>query len=63
MDETELNGAYDFELATSQVESQPGMNWGDQVREAVGAIGFRVEDRRIPLEITVVDRCERPSAN
>ena len=25
------------------------------------AVGFRVEDRRILLEITVVDRCERPT--
>jgi uncharacterized protein (TIGR03435 family) len=63
VDETELKGAYDFELATSRVEPQPGMKWGDRVREAVEAIGFRVENRRIPLEVTVVDRCERPTAN
>jgi uncharacterized protein (TIGR03435 family) len=63
VDETELKGRYDFELATSRIESQPGINWGDRVREAVEAAGFRVENRRIPLEITVVDRCERPSAN
>jgi len=63
VDETELKGTYDFELATSRVEPQPGMTWGDRVREAVEAIGFRMENRRIPLEITVVDRCERPSAN
>ena len=63
VDETELKGRYDFELATSRIESQPGINWGDRVREAVEAVGFRVENRRIPLDITVVDRCERPSAN
>ena len=62
-DETGLKGAIDFELPTSQVESQPGMNWGDRVREAIEAIGFRVENRRIPMEVTIVDRCERPSAN
>jgi uncharacterized protein (TIGR03435 family) len=63
VDETELKGTYDFELAISRVESQPGMVWGDRVQEAVEAIGFRLENRRIPLEVTVVDRCERPSAN
>jgi uncharacterized protein (TIGR03435 family) len=63
VDETELSGAYDFVLPTSRVESQPGVNWGDRVREAAEAIGFRVETREIPLEVTVVDRCERPTAN
>jgi uncharacterized protein (TIGR03435 family) len=63
VDATELKGRYDFELATSRIESQSGMNWGDRVREAVEAVGIRVENRRIQLDITVVDRCERPSAN
>ncbi|MGP8245191.1 MAG: TIGR03435 family protein [Bryobacteraceae bacterium] len=63
VDETELKGTYDFELAISRVELQPGMNREDRVREAVEAMGFRLENRRIPLEVTVVDRCERPSAN
>lgn len=63
VDETELKAAYDFALATSEVRPLPGVSWGDRVREAAEAFGFRVENRRIPLEITVVDRCERPSAN
>lgn len=62
VDETELKGTYSFLLATSKVE-QPGMSFGDRVREAVEAIGFRIENRKIPLEVTVVDRCERPTAN
>jgi uncharacterized protein (TIGR03435 family) len=63
MDETGLAGANDFELPTSRVESKSGMSWGDRVREAVEAIGFRVQNRKIPLEVTVVDQCRRPSAN
>ena len=63
VDETELKGLFDFKLATSQVEPQPHMSWGDRVREAAEAIGFRIENRRIPLEVTAVDRCERPSEN
>jgi hypothetical protein len=27
------------------------------------AAGFKVEERKAPIEITVVDRCERPSEN
>jgi uncharacterized protein (TIGR03435 family) len=63
MDETGLNGNYDFELAVSRVGLQTGMTWADRVREAAETLGFRLENRRIPLEVTVVDRCERPSAN
>jgi uncharacterized protein (TIGR03435 family) len=63
VDETELKGKFDFKLATAPIEGEPEMRLGDRVREAITAIGFRVEDRRVPLEVTVVDRCERPSAN
>jgi uncharacterized protein (TIGR03435 family) len=63
VDETELKATYSFQLATSKVESQLGMSFGDRVREAVEAIGFRVENRKVPLEVTVVDRCERPTGN
>ena len=63
VDETEIKGKYDFKLATAQMEGEPEMKLGDRVRQAIEAIGFRVEDRRVPLEVTVVDRCERPSAN
>jgi uncharacterized protein (TIGR03435 family) len=63
VDETELKGTYDFELPISRVGSQPEMIWQDRVREAVEAVGFHLENRRIPLEVTVVDGCERPTAN
>jgi uncharacterized protein (TIGR03435 family) len=62
-DETDLKGAYDFIVATVDVQPQPGEDWGDRVREAVEALGFQVESRRVSLEITVVDRCERPTEN
>jgi uncharacterized protein (TIGR03435 family) len=63
VDETGIKGKYDLKLATAQIEGEPEMKLGDRVRQAMEAIGFRVEDRRVPLEVTVVDRCERPSAN
>jgi uncharacterized protein (TIGR03435 family) len=62
-DQTKLEGGYDFTLATSRAERHPGDKWGDWVREALEDVGFRVEGRKIPMEVTVVDRCERPSEN
>jgi uncharacterized protein (TIGR03435 family) len=62
-DQTKLEGAYDFTLATSRAERHTGDRWGDWVREAVEDVGFRVEGRKIPMEVTAVDRCERPSEN
>jgi hypothetical protein len=47
-------------LAVSEVERHPGEKGGNWTREAVEEAGFRVEARKIPLEVTVVDRCERP---
>ena len=62
-DETEMHGAWDFVAPTSQVDSLAVAQWGDRVREALTVLGFRVEDRKLSLEVTVVDRCERPTAN
>ncbi len=62
-DETDLKGAYDFVVATVDVQPQPVEDWGDRVRDAVDALGFHVESRQVSLEITVVDRCERPTEN
>jgi uncharacterized protein (TIGR03435 family) len=62
-DATQLEGLYNFTLALSQVERHPGEKWSDWTREATEEAGFRVEARKIPLEVTEVDRCERPSEN
>jgi uncharacterized protein (TIGR03435 family) len=63
VDQTGLAGTFDFSLNPSAVDLHPGENWGDRVREAVIALGFKVEQRKMPTEVTVVDRCERPSEN
>jgi uncharacterized protein (TIGR03435 family) len=62
VDQTGLEGAFDFSLKPSGVDPQVG-EWGDKVREAVVAFGFKIEERKMPTEVTVVDRCERPSEN
>ena len=62
-DETELKGSYDFALALSRIDPQPNESFGDRVREAAEAVGFRLEHRQVPLEVTVVDRCSPPVDN
>jgi uncharacterized protein (TIGR03435 family) len=63
VDQTGFAGTFDFSLAPSAVYPAPGAAWGDLVREAVLAFGFKVETRKVPMQVTVVDRCERPSEN
>ena len=61
--QTGLEGAFDFSPNPPAFDPRPGENRGDRVREAVIAAGFKVEERKVPTEVTVVDRCERPSEN
>ena len=63
VDQTGLAGAFDFSLAPSAIERVRGQTWGDLVREAMLDLGFKVETRKVPLQVTVVDRCERPTEN
>jgi len=63
VDRTGLVGAFDFSLAPSAVDPLPGEVWSDRVRDAILAFGFKIEMKNVPTEITVVDRCERPSEN
>lgn len=63
VDETDLKGMYDFTLPVSEVSAPPAQTYGDRVREAAEAFGFRIEEKKIPLEVTVVDRLERPGEN
>ncbi len=60
IDQTGLEGAFDFSLSPSTDARE---SWGDRIREAVLAVGFKVEYRKVPTEVTVIDRCERPSEN
>jgi hypothetical protein len=56
-------GAFDFSFEPSAIDPEPGEAWGDRVLDAVIASGFKVEPRKLPMEVTVIDRCERPSEN
>jgi uncharacterized protein (TIGR03435 family) len=63
VDQTGLAGIFDFSLAPSAFTAMRGEVWGDLVRGAVLAFGFKVEMRKVPMQVTVIDRCERPSEN
>ncbi|MCU1329229.1 MAG: hypothetical protein JWN34_4599 [Bryobacterales bacterium] len=62
-DQTGLTGSFNFALEPSAALLEPGQSWSDRVREAVLAFGFKLETKNLPSEVTVVDRCERPSEN
>ena len=63
VDQTGLEGTFDFSINPGTVIPEPRDTWGDRVREAVIAAGCKVEERKAAVEVTVVDRCERPSEN
>ena len=63
IDQTGLQGTFDFTLNPSAAAMTPGESWGDRIHEALLAVGFKIEYKKVPTEMTVVDRCERPSEN
>lgn len=71
MDATGIKGFFDFTLdpaqfaATGNINSPlPPMGYGDLVVTAVQEeLGFKLEKRKMPLEITIIDHAERPTDN
>jgi uncharacterized protein (TIGR03435 family) len=68
VDGTGLKGFFDFTLDPNQFAEQdgaaPNANFGDLVVAAVGEqLGLRLEKRKMPLEITIIDRAEKPTEN
>jgi uncharacterized protein (TIGR03435 family) len=71
IDKTKLEGDFDFSLNLSAVAPLPvgeadkerRMAYQDRVREALIAVGLKLEERKVPTEITVIDHGERPSEN
>jgi uncharacterized protein (TIGR03435 family) len=41
----------------------PNSKYEDLVITAVEELGFKLESRKIPLEITIIDHAEKPDAN
>jgi uncharacterized protein (TIGR03435 family) len=60
VDQTGLEGTFDFTLNPS---AEPGQTFADRMREALTTAGFKIEEKKVPTDVTVVDRCERPSEN
>jgi uncharacterized protein (TIGR03435 family) len=66
---TSIEGRFDFTLDPMQFASTGGTSGGadsyaDLVLRAVQEqLGFKLEKRKAPLEITMIDRAEKPSAN
>jgi uncharacterized protein (TIGR03435 family) len=70
IDRTGVEGRFDFTLDVQQFATPPSADgparredFGDLVRTAVEQLGFKLEKQKAPLEITIIDRAERPSEN
>ena len=70
IDHTGMKGKFDFSLdpysfATVNSAGSPlgRESFADLLRTAVERLGFLVETQKVPLNITVIDRVERPSEN
>jgi uncharacterized protein (TIGR03435 family) len=62
VDQTGLAGAYDFSLkwvASGRVDEEGGST----VFGAVEKIGLRLESKKIPLPVVVIDHVEKPAQN
>jgi uncharacterized protein (TIGR03435 family) len=64
IDETGLNGAFDFTLDWVSEFNAPSDASGPNFREALKEqLGLRLEPQQGPVDILVIDRVEHPSAN
>jgi uncharacterized protein (TIGR03435 family) len=69
VDETHVAGGFDFTLEWSndrqqRAAAESGANEGPSIFTALPEqLGLKLETRKVPVEILVVDRAERPSEN
>jgi uncharacterized protein (TIGR03435 family) len=65
MDATNMSGLYEFALDPLQfaVSTNPNNKYEDFVIAAVEELGFKLERRKMPLEVLIIDHAEKPDAN
>ena len=61
VDETALTGLYDLNLDFNVDEGKP--DEGPTIFEAVQRLGLKLEARKGPVEVVVIDHVEKPTAN
>jgi uncharacterized protein (TIGR03435 family) len=59
VDESGIDGAYEFTLAWSQ----DGAEAGPSIFAALQDVGLRLEARKVPVDLVVIDRLEKPTEN
>jgi uncharacterized protein (TIGR03435 family) len=63
-DETGLDGSYDIKLDLLPSGGNSAISFGDTVMDALrDQIGLRVESRKAPTRILVIERAEKPTDN
>jgi uncharacterized protein (TIGR03435 family) len=65
VDRTGLQGIYAFDLAFAPIQPDPsGNDSGPSIFSALQEqMGLKLEKTKAPVEVTVIDRAEKPSAN
>ena len=65
VDRTGLQGIYSFDLAFAPIQPDPsGNDSGPSIFSALQEqMGLKLEKTKAPVEVTVIDRAEKPSAN
>jgi uncharacterized protein (TIGR03435 family) len=58
---TELDGAFNLKLQWARDESKPDS--GPSLFTAIQQLGLRLTTQKVPIEILVIDRAEKPSEN
>ena len=66
VDETGLTGTYDFAITIPSSVLKGGIDDNEKAAAFFGALeplGFKLVPKKAPLEVIVIDRLEKPSAN
>jgi uncharacterized protein (TIGR03435 family) len=63
-DETQLDGKYDIRLDLPPSETSAAISYGDTIMTALREqTGLRLESRKVPTQVLVIDRAEKPTDN
>jgi uncharacterized protein (TIGR03435 family) len=63
LDKTGVSGLFDFDVKWVPLTAEPEMDVDSSVVSALARLGLKLESKKSPILMLVVDRIERPSAN
>ncbi len=63
LDKTGVAGIFDFDVKWTPLTAEPEAETGPSVFAAVRALGLKLEPRKAPIQVLVVDHMAKPSPN